>query len=122
MRGRDEQLVCPAGELVSLRRFGADREEAHQRILHPEGHLGVGDTELGELEQHLRLGVGDGAGVHQERGFRPGGQDHGQAGLQQPGQRSQPKPGGRDDRRCGAGGNHRCRLPTPDQLAGDGDT
>ena len=86
VRRRGEQLVGPPGELVALDRLGADREQAHPRILHAVGHLRVGDTELGELDHHLRLGVGDGTGIHEQRRLRPDGQGHGEAGPQQPGQ------------------------------------
>src|SRR5215831_7879649 len=64
VRRRGQQLVCPAGELVALGRLGADGEQAHPRVLYAVGHLRVGDAEVGELDQHLRPGVGDGAGVH----------------------------------------------------------
>jgi len=55
-------------------------EQAHPRILHAVGHLRVGGAEMGELDHHLRLGIGDGTGIHQQRWLRPGGQGHRQAG------------------------------------------
>ena len=80
-----EQLIGAPGQLVALARLGADGEQADPRLGDAEGGLRVGHAELGELDQHLRLGVGDRARVEQQRGRGPGGQHDRQRGAQHPG-------------------------------------
>jgi hypothetical protein len=119
-RVRGKQFVRPPGELVALARLGADGEQPDPRQGHAERELGVGDPELAELDQHLRLGVRGRAGVDEHRAARTGRQHHGQPWPQHAGQRPEPEPGDRDDAAGRPGGDHRGRVALPDQLARHG--
>jgi len=115
-----QQLVGPPGELVSLAGFGPDGEQPDPRGADAQRELGVGHAELAELHQHLRLGVGGGAGVDEHRPAGPGRQHHGQPRPRHVGQRPQPQSRGGDHAAGRPGRHHRGRLAPPDQLAGHG--
>jgi hypothetical protein len=115
-----QQFVRPPGELVPLSGLGPDGEQPDPRGGDAERELRVGHAELAELDEHLRLGIGGGAGVDQDGPARPGGQHHGQPRTVHAGQRPQPQPGGGDHAAGRPGRDHRGRLAAPDQLAGHG--
>src|SRR5499433_3200414 len=79
-----EQLVGAPGQPVSLSRLGADREQADPGRRDAVPDLRISHPELRESDQHLRLRVLDGTGVHQQRGRGPGGQDHRETGPHHP--------------------------------------
>jgi hypothetical protein len=116
-----QQFVCAPGELIALARFCPDGQQADPRHRDPKRELGVGRSELAELDEHLRLGVRGRARVDEHGTARAGRQDHGEPGTQHPGQRPQPQPRGRHHATGGPGGHHRGRLAAPDQLAGHRD-
>jgi len=120
-RWRGEQLMGAPGQPVPLPWLGTDGEQAHPWLVDVVRDLRVGDAELRELEQHLRLGIGDGACVDEKRRIRAGGQHNGEGRPDQAGYRAQPQSCGRDDGAGGAGRDDRPSLASPDQLAGDGD-
>jgi hypothetical protein len=112
-----QQLVRAPGELVPLARLGPDRQQTHPRGGHAQRGLRVGDAELAELDEHLRLGIGGRARVDEDRAAGAGGQHHGQPGPFHAGQRPQPQPRGGHDAAGGPGRHHRGRVAPPDQLA-----
>jgi len=116
-----QQFVCAPGELVALARLGPDGEQADPRHRYAQRELGVGRSELAELDEHLRLGVRGGTRVDEHGPARAGRQDHGEPGAQHAGQRAQPQPRGRHHAAGGPGRHHRGRVTAPDQLAGHGD-
>ena len=85
----------------------------------PESHLRVGHAELGELDQHLRLGVRGGPDIDEHGRTGQGRQHGGQRRAYAARERPQPQPGGGDHPAGRSGRHDRGGLTAPDQLAGD---
>jgi len=116
-----QQFVGTAGEHVAFTRFGADGEEADFGRPDAQGDLRVGGAELPELDEHLRFGVGGGAGVDENRGVGMRREHDRDTGPWHARQGQQPVPRGGHGRTGGTGRHDRARLTAPDQLAGHGD-
>jgi hypothetical protein len=73
-----QQLVTTPGEFVPLAGLRADGEQPYPWLGYAIGDLGISHPELGKLDEHLGLGVGDGACIDQHSRARPGWQCDGQ--------------------------------------------
>ena len=96
-RIRGEQFVRVPGQLVPLAGLGPDGQQSHPRSLDAQGHLRVGHTELGELDQHLRFWIRGRAHVDEHGGPGQAGQYGRERGPHPARERPQPQPGGGDD-------------------------
>ena len=131
--GRLEQLEGLFAQRVALAGLLADRQQANTRLGDGEAVVGEDRAHLGELHEPLRLHVGVGAGVEEDRGRRAG---HGDGGgdrraldaldaahpQQRRGHRGAGVAGG-DHRRCllvadGLGRTHQRRVLLPAHAAG----